>query len=71
MSVESDALLETMISFASKPAYVQGDAGAMNMRPLHDLIDAHKYLATVGVGTTTGNGRRGIRFTKMNPPGAV
>lgn len=72
MSVESDALLETLREMATKPSYVQGDAGAVTMRSMADMIAAHRYLATIGTGTATGNsGRRGLRFAKINPPGAV
>lgn len=72
MSVESDALLESLRDLAAKPSYVQGDAGAINMRPMADLIAAHRYLLSTSATTTVGvSGRRGLRFSKLNPPGAV
>ena len=71
MSVESDALLETISQVAGKPSYVQGDAGAVTMRPISDLIAAHKYLLTSGTNPASNSGRRGVRFSKLNPPGAV
>jgi hypothetical protein len=71
MSAESDALLETLRELATKPSYVQGDAGAVTMRSMADMIAAHRYLATVGAGDAVTNARRGLRFSKIIPPGAV
>ncbi len=50
------------------PAEVSGDAGTVRQQPLQDLIALDKYLTGKAAAR---NPRRGLRFTKLIPPGAV
>jgi hypothetical protein len=50
------------------PAEVSGDAGSVRQQPLKDLIDADRYFSGKAAAR---NPARGLRFTKLIPPGAV
>ena len=50
------------------PRRVRGDEGEVEQHPLPDQIEADRYLAQ---STASKNPLRGIRLTKLIPPGAV
>lgn len=53
---------------ADKPMETEADGFKNKERPLTELIEADKYRkASQGASTKT----RGMRFTKLIPPGAV
>lgn len=60
----SDAIEEN----ATGPKRVSGDAGSVEQHSLADQIEADKYIASKNAAS---NPSRGLRFTKMIPPGTV
>ena len=58
---------DTIETIAEGPAEVSGDAGTVKQQPLPDVIAADEYLSGK---TAAANRRRGLRFTKLIPPGA-
>lgn len=52
---------------AGGPAAASGDAGSVTQQPLPDLLAVREKLAA---NSGAGKPRRGIRFTKLVPPGA-
>lgn len=63
MSDLSDAIQEN----ASGPLKAQGDSGSMEQHSLPDQIAADRYLRSVEATKTK---RRGLRFSKLVPPGS-
>ncbi|MSR56787.1 MAG: hypothetical protein EXS05_03840 [Planctomycetaceae bacterium] len=62
--------LSTSIDTAAQgPAQVSVDGRSAQQQPLPDLIEADRYLKTVGAVANTK--RRGLIITPMRPPGAV
>ncbi len=59
-----DAILAATAGFQR----VKTDAAEVESRPIGDLIKARQYLSSGSAGSRP---RRGLRFTKMIPPGAV
>lgn len=51
---------------AEGPLKVSGDAGSVEQHKITDLIEADRYLATK---EAAGKPNRGIRFSKLVPPG--
>lgn len=69
MSTEADAVSETLASVASAGVQsASGDAGSVTKVALSELIAADKYLRSKDAASNAG---RGLRFTKLTPPGAV
>lgn len=70
---EVTAANEALIAALTSPEEVQGDAGRVKQRSVSDLIQAANYLAArcAGAGNGTGNGRMGLRFTRLVPDGTV
>jgi hypothetical protein len=68
MSTESDAISEALVDAASGPKRVKGDAGEVETHPIADLIEADRYQRSKDAATS---GRRGLRFTKIIPPGTL
>ena len=52
---------------AAGPAEAHGDSGGMKQHSLKDQIEADRYLASKKAAA---NKNRGLRFTKIAPPGA-
>jgi hypothetical protein len=53
---------------ASGPKKAAGDSGSVEQHPLPEQIEADKYLS----GKTAADANhRGLRFTKLVPPGTV
>ncbi|MBA3936823.1 MAG: hypothetical protein H0X38_05125 [Planctomycetes bacterium] len=60
---------QTIAENAAGPRRVQGDAGAaVEQHPLPDQIAADRYLAAK---VAMRSQRKGLRITKLLPPGAV
>lgn len=57
----------TILANAQGPAQASSDAGSFTQQKLTDLIEADRYLASKCAGSKTS---RGLRFTKLVPPGA-
>lgn len=59
---------------AQGPAAMTGDAGSYTAHSLSELIKADEYLNKTG-GTAGADAvkkkARGLRFTRLNPPGAA
>lgn len=55
-------------SLANGPAEVSGDAGSVKQRPISELIEADRYLASKAAMSDP---LRGLRFAKITPPGSV
>ena len=53
---------------AKGPAKVEGDAGSVEQHSLRDQIDADRYLASKEAARKR---NRGLRFSKLVPPGAA
>ena len=68
MSTESDAVSQALSSAATGPASVESDAGSVRQQPLPDLIAADKYFRSRDAARSP---RRGVKFTKLIPPGTV
>lgn len=63
-----DPILENAIrENAAGPAKASGDSGSVEQHSLADQIAADRYLANK---EAMRNPRRGVRFSKMVPPGA-
>lgn len=60
-------LTDTIETSASEPASASSDAGSVSQRSLSELIEADKYLKS---SDGSSNKSRGLRFTKLVPPGA-
>jgi hypothetical protein len=60
-------LKEAIRESAKAPAKASGDAGSVEQHKLTDQIAADKYLASKDA---VSQGRRGLRFNKLVPPGA-
>jgi hypothetical protein len=52
---------------AQGPAEAHGDSGGVKQHSLKDQIEADRYLASKEAAKTKS---RGLRFTKLSPPGA-
>jgi hypothetical protein len=68
MPEEIDGLRDVIREAAAGPSSVSGDAGTVSQRSLSELIEADKYLAAKESARAP---RRGLRFSKLIPPGAV
>lgn len=64
----SDSTIENAIrENAAGPARASGDSGSIEQHNLQDQIAADRYLASK---EAVKNPRRGVRFSKIVPPGA-
>lgn len=63
-----DELQEQIAENARAPRRVRGDEGEVEEQPLKDQIEADRYLAA---RQAAANKHRGLRLTKLNPPGAA
>lgn len=53
---------------AQKPASASGDGQSVTQHPLPNLIEADRYVKGQQAATRR---RRGLRFSKIEPPGAT
>ena len=58
---------QTIRDNAQGPAEAHGDSGGVKQHPLKDQIEADRFLASKAAVKSK---RRGVRFTKIAPPGA-
>lgn len=63
----AEDLDQTIRDNADGPAKVSGDSGSMEQHKLPDQIAADRYLSAK---TATKSKTRGLRFSKLVPPGA-
>ena len=59
-------LSDTIEDLAGKPSFVGSDGLQITERSLRELIEADKYLKAISARDKP---RRGIRLTKLVPPG--
>lgn len=64
----SDELREAIESTATGPKRVRTDAGEVESQDISKQIEADKYLSARAAMSTK---HRGLRFTKIIPPGSV
>ncbi len=62
----SETITSTLVTAAEGPKKVKGDAGEVEQQDLMALIEADRYFAARAAAS---KGARGIRFTKLIPPG--
>ena len=58
---------QTIRENAQGPAEAHGDAGGVKQHSLKDQIEADRFLASKQAVKSKS---RGVRFTKLSPPGA-
>jgi hypothetical protein len=63
----ADDLDDTIRENAQGPAKATGDSGSVEQHPLEDQIAADKHLAAK---QAVKKKHRGLRFSKLAPPGA-
>lgn len=63
----SDDITDQITTLAQSPLKASGDSGSVEMPKLTDLIEADRYLASKSAASKK---NRGVRFTKIIPPGA-
>ena len=61
--------LAEMLEKAKNPHKASGDSSSMETHKLTDLIAARKFLS--GTAAVDVNPNRGLRFSKLLPPGAI
>ncbi len=64
----AEDLKQTIRENAQGPKRAQGDSGSVEQHPLTEQIEADKYLASK---TAVRDPKRGLRLTKLVPPGSV
>lgn len=62
-----DTLEQSIRENAQGPAEAHGDSGGVKQHPLKDQIEADRFLASKQAVKSKS---RGVRFTKLAPPGA-
>jgi hypothetical protein len=64
----SDEITSNLEQAASQPQRVRTDAGEVETHDLESIIEADKYLSAKAAAKTKS---RGLRFNKLEPPGAT
>lgn len=64
----ADEIKDAILENAQGPAEASGDSGSVKMHSLKDQIEADKYLAGKNAARLP---HRGLRFTKLVPPGTA
>lgn len=65
----ADEIRELLVTAATGPRRVQGDAGiSVEQRSLAELIEAHKFLSATDEPSARS---RGLRFNKFTPGGTA
>ena len=64
----SDDITSNLEQAASQPQRVRTDAGEVETHDLESIIAADKYLSAKAAAKTKS---RGLRFNKLEPPGAT
>ena len=65
---DADTISDAINAAVVGPKKVTGDAGSVEQFGLSEMIEAEKYQRSKCAATTAS---RGLRFTKLVPPGAV
>lgn len=68
MSADTDASNAALLGALAGPRRVTGDAGSVEQFSAADLIKIDQYLAAKAAASTR---RRGLRFNRLIPDGAV
>lgn len=69
MATDAETDLEQVIAqAAAEPARASGDEGSVDARPIGELIEADRYLASKRAAE---NGSRGFRISRIVPPGTA
>ena len=63
-------LTSTIEEAAGQPLEAQTDMGRVRARSLDELIEADRYLKENTASDGVNGRRRGLRFSKLVPPGA-
>lgn len=63
-----ESLDQSIRENAQGPAEAHGDSGGMKQHPIPDQIEADRYLASKQAVKSKS---RGVRFTKIAPPGTA
>lgn len=63
----ANEIRDQILTDAQGPKSVSGDAGSVQQRDLREQIEADRYLSE---RTAVSNTRRGLRFSRLVPPGA-
>lgn len=61
-------LTDTITAAAAAPLEAETPAGRARQQSLADLVEADRYLKALGAQTSP---RRGLRFTRLIPPGTL
>lgn len=64
----SDEVSDALKAAAQQPKRVRTDAGEVEAHDLEQQIAADKYLASK---SAVGSSHRGLRFSRIIPPGAI
>lgn len=64
----ADAISDAVVVAAAGPKKVKGDAGEVEQYGIAELIEAERYQRAKCASV---NASRGLRFSKLVPPGAV
>ena len=67
MQIPASNLDDAIRDNAQGPAEARGDSGSVKQHSLKDQIEADRFLASKQAVKSK---KRGIRFTKISPPGA-
>jgi hypothetical protein len=67
-SENSQAAADALAAAITGPKKVASDAGSVEQHPLADLIEADRYQASKAAAA---NPSRGLRISRMIPPGTV
>jgi hypothetical protein len=65
---DAETTSDAILSALAGPKRVSGDAGSVEQHSIPDLIAADRYVRSRCGGA---NPRRGLRITKLVPPGTV
>lgn len=65
----SEELRSAIESTATGPKRVRTDAGEVEAQDISQQIEADKYLSARSAVSAAGNRHRGLRFSKLIPPG--
>jgi hypothetical protein len=67
LAADDNSLDQSIRENAQGPAEAHGDSGGVKQHSLKDQIEADRYLASKQAAKSKS---RGLRFTKVAPPGA-
>ena len=66
-----DELREAIEQTATGPKRVRTDAGEVEAQDISQQIEADKYLSARSAVSGATNRHRGLRFSKLIPPGTI